>query len=522
MAPKRAREGAAGEAAMAKYELGNVLGEGAFAVVHLAVRKRDSTRFAMKLISKNTTSSAEAEHELKILSTLGMHRHIVSLVDHFELPESTAIVMELAAGGEVFEQICEKGAYSEADAADVVRQVALALAFMHSVGVVHRDLKPENLLLTTSNDVKVADFGLAALCGAQHPPLTAMCGTATYLAPEVITASDDEPYGVEADMFSLGGVLFALLGGYVAFDPHSNRDDTEVTEKIISGGWSFDDFPGQWKHVSKEAKDLIRSLLTLDPTKRITADGVLLTRWATGEGVSDKPIPGSDKRLQLFNGGRQVWRAAIHAAGVFAKHPQAGAHYTITSQRGKGKAPRGSASKKAPRGSASKKAELPAGIQEELRKTFNLFDIDGDGSIDAEEMKQVVRSLGAKESDAQRILEEADTDGDGSISFDEFCCLVQPLYDNSGAALREAFDMFDADGSGYIDREELSLMLRKLGFEWQGSSVFAAADTDGDGKVSYEEFLAVFGKVEAAKIAKPAVAQGSVARGASTSSCTAS
>ena len=75
----------------------------------------------------------------------------------------------------------------------------------------------------------------------------------------------------------------------------------------------------------------------------------------------------------------------------------------------------------------------------------------------------------------------------------QFTVLVRPLYDESGAALRRAFDLFDADGSGFIDRSELSVMLRRLGFGWQGAHVFAAADADGDGKVNFHEFVELFG-----------------------------
>lgn len=140
-------------------------------------------------------------------------------------------------------------------------------------------------------------------------------------------------------------------------------------------------------------------------------------------------------------------------------------------------------------------------MQAELRTAFALFDIDGSGKIDADEMRQVVRSLGAKPSDAARILAEADTDGDGCISFEEFTSLVRPIYDQSGVALRQAFELFDEDGSGYIERAELSLMLRKLGFGWQGGHVFASADSDGDDRVSFEEFVALFGKAAAEEAA---------------------
>ena len=158
--------------------------------------------------------------------------------------------MELAEGGEVFDRICEEGAYSEADAASVLRQVALALAFMHSIGVVHRDLKPENLLLTSTNEVKVADFGLAAYVGGEgRPPLTEVCGTIAYMAPEMIAAlkprggHPPKPYGAEVDLFSLGGILFALLGAYTPFDPNNDQSDEGIQERITKGQWGFDDFP---------------------------------------------------------------------------------------------------------------------------------------------------------------------------------------------------------------------------------------------------------------------------------------
>ena len=145
-------------------------------------------------------------------------------------------------------------------------------------------------------------------------------------------------------------------------------------------------------------------------------------------------------------------------------------------------------------------------MKAELHTAFKLFDLDGSGKIEIHEVKHLVRSLGAAPADASRILQRADKDQDGSIDFDEFTALVRPLYDESSSALRRAFELFDADGSGYIDRPELSLMLRKLGFAWQGAHVFEAADTDSDGKVSFAEFVALFGRAAAEKEAAPAAA----------------
>ena len=141
-----------------------------------------------------------------------------------------------------------------------------------------------------------------------------------------------------------------------------------------------------------------------------------------------------------------------------------------------------------------------------LRTVFASFDLEGDGSIDKHEMRHAIRALGAPPGEAERILEGCDKDGDGNVSFAEFTALVQPLHDNCGTRLRAAFDAFDLDGSGGIDRGELSAMLRKLGFAWQGAHVFDSADTDGDGKVDFDEFVACFGPAAAAVKGKTAAA----------------
>ena len=514
----------------AKYTLGNVLGAGSFAVVRRVNRKSDGMAFAMKLVKKQSTSAASAANERKVLSKLGLHRHIVSLIDHFDHEEAFVFVLELAEGGEVFDSICENGPYSEAQAADVIRQVALALAFMHALGVVHRDLKPENLLLKApgSSDIKLADFGLACFFGPAQPPMRDGAGTVPYMAPEMIASATGAggPYGPEVDLFSLGNIMFTLLGAYNAFDPLNDRTDAQVMDHIRRDEWSFDAYPEVWKHVSEGAKSVIRDLLQPTAARRLTADGVLQRTWVSGD-ASGAPIVESQAKLQSFNAGRKVWRAATHAAAVFLRAPCSAAHAVSNSPPKRGRRAKASAAKaSAAKASASDAADasavdasaaassfgtaalaasasstppaLPASVQAELRTAFDLFDLDSNGLIDEAELRLVVSALGADESEASRILREADTDGDGVISFAEFAALVRPLYDESGEALRRAFEMFDADGSGFIDRSELSLMLRKLGFEWQGTNVFRAADTDGDGKVSFDEFVAAFQRVAVA------------------------
>lgn len=512
MAPKRTRGGC--EAALDKYKVGAMLGQGSYALVKSVERKSDGEKFAMKLIDMELSDAGEVEHERKILTLLGQHRHIICLADSFVLPGTTAFVMELAEGGDVFDKISSDGPFSEADAADVVRQVTLGLAFIHQAGVVHRDLKPENLLIDSKGVIKLADFGLAEWCGRGAKPITEIAGSAAYMAPEVILADDGAgpPYTETADLFSLGCVLFSLLGAYPAFDPASKGDWDETMARVEKGKWSFSAFPDRWKAVSSEAKAVIRSLLEPKPSKRLTADSVLTNKWVSGVGVSMAPLPGSDVLLRDFNHGRRVWRQAAAAASVFVATPLAaafsassgGAKGTNKSKKGQHKDTRGRGGGPSAIALASK--PLPPAVQEELRTVFASFDLDGDGSIDKHEMRHAIRALGAPPGEAERILEGCDIDGDGNVSFAEFTALVQPLHDNCGTRLRAAFDAFDLDGSGGIDRGELSAMLRKLGFAWQGAHVFDSADTDGDGKVDFDEFVACFGPAAAAVKGKTAAA----------------
>lgn len=187
------------------YELGRVLGEGAFAVVKLATRRDTGDAYACKLVSKVQTDTSGLEHEVKVLKSIGLHKHICSLIDNFDASsESWALVFELVTGGEVFDRICETGAYSEREAAEVVKQVGLALQHIHSKDIVHRDLKPENLLMLSQekgSTIKLCDFGLAGIDHGHKRSISGRTGTLVYMAPEQLYG---RKYGREVDMWALG------------------------------------------------------------------------------------------------------------------------------------------------------------------------------------------------------------------------------------------------------------------------------------------------------------------------------
>ena len=501
-----------------EYVLGERLGEGAFATVYLATCRSDGQRYAIKAIDRDHTDVDEATKELNVLQRLGTHRHIVGMSDFFELPAAYVLVLELAEGGEVFERIADGGPFSEADAASVMRQVALGLQHIHALGVVHRDLKPENLLMTShapDAHVKIADFGLASL--VDEPVTDAhgqVPGTPCYMAPELfVRAEGAKELAVAApalDVFSVGVILFNLLAGYQPFDPQGNAHVDEQRRRIVEGEWDFDAFPERWKNVSEAARQMVRGMLRTSAAERLSCEEILAAAWVTREaegGASAEPIPGSEAALREFNDVNSTWRAAVTAAALVFKCPAAVHHHVAGGGGGSAGDDAadpcsGSSAGAGAQPNAEAVAALPAAAKKELLASFNSLDTDHSGALELPELKRLVLKLGAHESQAAQLLKSFDTDGDGEIGFDDFCAAVAPLYSESSAQLRAAFDLFDTDHSGYIEHDEMAAMLSKLRLpneapvtEAQIKRLLDEVDTDHDGKVSFSEFLRYFAHI---------------------------
>jgi len=132
-------------------------------------------------------------------------------------------------------------------------------------------------------------------------------------------------------------------------------------------------------------------------------------------------------------------------------------------------------------------------VVQEMKMAFAAFDVDGSGVIDTKELGEAMRRLGLSKDDARAAMLRVDADSDGSISFSEFCTAMAPMYSQNTQMLRRAFHFFDADNSGFIDREELRAMLSKLRMappnEAALEAAFQAADTNGDNRISFSEFI---------------------------------
>jgi calcium/calmodulin-dependent protein kinase I len=234
----------------------------------------------VKIINRASIPDGDEEgirREVSILQKLN-HPNIVKVYDFFEEPERFYVVLEFLAGGELFDRIVEKSVYNEKEARDVFVLVLNALKHCHDQNIAHRDLKPENLLLASKNndaEVKIADFGFAKKNTASNT-LATQCGTPGYVAPEIIEGKE---YDVACDMWSMGVILYVLIGGY---PPFHEDDQKKLFRLIRKGKYSFD--PEYWDHISSDAKDLISKLLTVDSSKRYTCAQALLHPWINRDG----------------------------------------------------------------------------------------------------------------------------------------------------------------------------------------------------------------------------------------------
>ena len=247
---------------------------GAFAVVKKVQHKETKEFYAAKMIcKKNVTSDTERlAIELEVLQKVN-HPNVIHLEEVFETEEMLYIVTEIVTGGELFDRIVSRGTYSELDAANLVRKLVEALAYLHDLDIVHRDLKPENLLLKSTDndvDVKVADFGLSKILGAAAMTQTA-CGTPGYVAPEILRGSG---YGKEVDMWSVGVITYILLCG---FPPFYNENIPLLFESILKCDF---DYPADYfDDITDAALDFIDALLIGSPGKRLTAHEALGHPW---------------------------------------------------------------------------------------------------------------------------------------------------------------------------------------------------------------------------------------------------
>ena len=446
------------------YKKVKFLGEGSFATVYSVENKLTGEIRAMKIINKSSSCTLEDEkeifNEINILRTMD-HPNILKIFEFYSSKESYSIVTELCSGGELFQEIIDKGPFNEKYSAYVMYQIFSAINYCHKMHILHRDLKPENILIAKrdKNDfplVKICDFGTSKMFekGATQKKLV---GSSYYIAPEVLKKHYDE----KCDIWSCGVILYILLS---ARPPFGGDTDSEIMEKVAKG--KFDIKSSPFDKISNEAINLIKSCLTMEVDKRISAEEALRHSWFQNnkskelynEIKNTNTIKKLVENLKNYHSNSVITETAL--AYLVHNFPQTSD--VINSC-----------------------------------KLFNMIDLNGDGKITQEELyeglNKVLKSDTLK-NDVAIIFKNIDMDDNKYIEYEEFVrAAINKEKFLSENVLKFAFRYFDKDGSGEITFDEIESVFKqsitdKKKVHENLKKIVSEVDLNGDGIITFEEF----------------------------------
>lgn len=236
-----------------------LLGKGSFGKVVLVKNQINNKLYAMKIldkkfiIKKNQVSHTQTE---RVLLEKLKHPFIVRLNYAFQDSKRLYFLTEFLQGGELFFHLRKNSGYKEKAVRFYMCQILLALEYMHKNNYIYRDLKPENILIDKEGNIKLTDFGLSKIMPKEEKTTYTMCGTAEYLAPEILFGKG---YDKTCDWFSFGVVLFEMFCGYHPFKPKGQRIDPKIYLRKTF-------IP---EKVPKTPRDLIEKLFVSNPKKRL-------------------------------------------------------------------------------------------------------------------------------------------------------------------------------------------------------------------------------------------------------------
>ncbi|KAA8538629.1 hypothetical protein F0562_028177 [Nyssa sinensis] len=447
------------------YVLDRKLGQGQFGTTYLCKEKSTGDLYACKSIPKRKLLCRDdyddVWREIQIMHHLSEHPHVVRIKGTYEDNLFVHIVMELCAGGELFDRIIQKGHFSERKAAQLIKTIVGVVEACHSLGVMHRDLKPENFLFDTPEEdakLKATDFGLSVF----YKPgqyLSDVVGSPYYVAPEVL----HKFYGPQVDVWSSGVILYILLSGV---PPFWAETDSGIFRQILEGKLDFESEP--WPHISESAKDLIQKMLDRNPKERISAhevlcESLLVTQWIVDDRVApDKPLDSAVlSRLKQFSVMNKLKKMALRVIAERLSEEEIGG----------------------------------------LKQLFKMIDTDNSGTITFEELKVGLKRVGSElmEHEIKSLMNAADIDNSGTIDYGEF--LAATLHLNKMEReenLIAAFSFFDKDGSGYITIDELQQACKDFGLcDVHLDEIVKEIDEDNDGRIDYAEFATMMRKGDA-------------------------
>ena len=444
-----------------EYKQGIDIGEGGFGKVKTIIHKKTGQLRAVKLIKKSKEFNLDEIENLMLLN----HPNILKLYEYFyDQEENIYIITEYIRGVELFTKIQQLRHFTEEEAAIIIKSILQAIAYCHSRGIIHRDLKPENILIPTGSAkidytlLKIIDFG-ASVLKKDDGKITFRFGTPYYIAPEVL----QESYNEKCDVWSIGVILYLLLVGQAPFD---GEDDTVICQKIISEEVNYN--VKRIKQLSSESVDLMKKLLEKNPDKRISSQEALnhtwikkyaphtkvnkafskkiyknLSNFCEKSQLSDVVVTFitnylmNDDELKLLK--KLFFELDVKGVGVITKDEL----FIGMDECFDKKITREEVDKIFSNidydnnGTISFDEFVKAAIDkkklltdEKLKAAFSLFDRNGDGDIEAKELKEVIGDGDEDNIEDNvwlKMIEEVDLDGNGVIDFEEFKTMMTKL-----------------------------------------------------------------------------------------------
>ncbi|KAK3918781.1 Serine/threonine-protein kinase NIM1 [Frankliniella fusca] len=263
------------------YRMRGDLGSGNFSTVKMAVHQLTSERVAIKILDKAKLDQKTRRMVTREVANMESvhHPNIIRLYEVVETYSKLHLVLEFAAGGELYHKISTLGRLPEAQAKVIFGQIASAVHYLHGRGIIHRDIKAENVFCAGPTLVKLGDFGFSTeLTAGMQQQLNTFCGSPPYAAPELFR---DESYrGPPVDTWALGVLLAFIVTGHMPFQAPTVAS---LKRHILEGHFSLP------AHLSDECQGLIEAILRQTPSDRLTMDQVLASEWLRGT-----PLPKAD------------------------------------------------------------------------------------------------------------------------------------------------------------------------------------------------------------------------------------
>ncbi|XP_078344088.1 death-associated protein kinase 3-like [Oculina patagonica] len=291
------------------YNIYAELGRGRFSVVKKSVEKVTGNEYAAKLVKKRMVGKDEVEDEIHLLKRL-KHPNLSGFIDAFDTPKNYVVIVELLAGGRLFDHLVVMDNLTEKVAIGHVREILEGVQHLRDLSVVHLDLKPQNLLLDSGPlpKVKIIDFGCATEISDSEPVVKQVFGNPECSAPELVNR---KPLFILFTLFvlfydcrSIGVITYVILSGV---SPFQGETVEETCRNITDVKYEFN--PKHFEHISQQAKDFISALLVKNPKKRADCQNCLNSQWI--KMLSPRPpspvktVKLNTSRLAAFNARRR-------------------------------------------------------------------------------------------------------------------------------------------------------------------------------------------------------------------------